>query len=284
MTGPDDSVLTMRQVITLELDLSTLQRAVGGGSYVRGAEYARQQAVLRVTWDPQDTALRGVVRGQDGNIYQTAAFFSLADGRPAQFEMGDCSCPLEYDCKHVVALVLSVLEPGPPGSARAESPQPAWRQSLDSLLDQGGAVRGDATPLAIELALTGSPGQARRGGQAPAQVPLKLTARLVRPGKNGGWVAGGLTWGRLDALGWSGDHSEQQVRLLRELHVLYQASAAGGYYGYHYGDDRSIEFSAIGSRQLWPLLDEAAAAGVQLVYRAGAAAWPGTSRPGSAWT
>lgn len=133
-------------------------RAVGGASYARGAEYARQQAVLRVTWDPQDIALRGVVRGQGGNVYQTAAFFSLANGRPAQFEIGDCSCPLEYDCKHVVALVLSVLEPGPAGPARAESPQPAWRQSLDSLLDQGGAGRADTRPLAIELALTGSPG------------------------------------------------------------------------------------------------------------------------------
>ena len=41
------------------------------------------------------------------------------------------------------------------------------------------------------------------------------------------------------------------MRLLRELYVLYQASGGrGGYYGYHYGDDRSIELSSIGSRQL----------------------------------
>ena len=267
MTGPGDIVLAMRHVITLELDLSTLRRAIGGGSYVRGAEYARQQAVLHVTWDPEDTVLRGMVRGQGGNVYQTAAFFSLADGQPAEFETGECSCPLEFNCKHVVALVLSVLEPGSPGSARPESPQPAWSQSLDSLLAHGGAARCGTTPLAIELALTGGAGQPRWGGQAAAQVPLRLIARLVRPGKNGGWVAGDLNWGRLDALGWSRDYSEQQVRLLRELYVLYQASGGrGGYYGYHYGDDRSIEFSSIGSRQLWPLLDEAAAAGLQLVY------------------
>ncbi len=267
MTGPGDIVLAMQHIITLELDLSTLRRAIGGGSYVRGAEYARQQAVLQVTWDPQDTALRGTVRGQGGNVYRTAAFFSVADERPAEFEMGECSCPLEFNCKHVVALVLSVLEPGSPESARPKSLPPAWSQSLDSLLDPGGADRRGTTPLAIELALTGGAGQPRRGGQAAAQVPLRLIARLVRPGKNGGWVAGDLNWGRLDALGWSRDYSEQQVRLLRELYVLYQASGErGGYYGYHYGDDRSIEFSSIGSRQLWPLLDEAAAAGLQLVY------------------
>ena len=46
----------------------------------------------------------------------------------------------------------------------------------------------------------------------------------MRPGKNGGWIAGDLSWGRLDALSYAGDHSAQQVRLLRELHALYQAS------------------------------------------------------------
>jgi hypothetical protein len=267
MTGPGDIVLAMRQVIRLELDLSTLRRAIGGGSYVRGGEYARQQAVLQTTWDAEDTALRGMVRGQGGNVYQTAAFFSLADGRPAEFETSVCSCPLEFNCKHVVALVLSVLEPGSSEPGRPQTAPPAWRQSLDSLLDQGGPARGGTTPLAIELTLTGGPGQPRRGGQAAAQVPLRLIARVVRPGKNGGWVAGDLSWGKLDALGWFRDHGEEQVRLLRQLYLLYQASGArGGYYGYHYGDDRSIEFSSIGSRQLWPLLDEAAAAGLQLVY------------------
>jgi len=267
MTGPGGIFLGMRHVITLELDLSTLRGAIGGGSYVRGAEYARQQAVLQAAWDAEDTALRGMVRGQGGNVYQTAAFFSLADGRPAEFETGECSCPLEYNCKHVVALVLSMLEPGSPESAQPRSPQPAWRQSLDSLLDHGGPARSGTTPLAIELTLAGGPGQPRWGGQAGAPAPLRLMARLVRPGKNGSWVAGDLNWGKLEVLGWFRDHSEQQVRLLRELYALYQASGGrGGYYGYHYGDDRSIEFSAIGSRQLWPLLDEAGAAGLQLVY------------------
>jgi len=133
MTGLSSIVLAMPQIIMLELDLSTLQRAIGGGSYVRGAEYARQQAVQHVTWDVGETALHGTVRGQKGNVYQTAAFFSLADGQPAEFEMGACTCPLERNCKHVVALVLSVLEPGSPGSARPERPQPDWRQPLDSL-------------------------------------------------------------------------------------------------------------------------------------------------------
>jgi SNF2-related domain/SWIM zinc finger len=261
MTVPTAIVLAMQQVVTLELDLSTLKRAVGGGSYVRGAEYARQQAVRHASWDPADTALRGTVRGHGGAVYHAAAFFSLADGRPATFAMGDCSCPVAFNCKHVVALVLSALTSEPPESAGESSRPSAWEQSLDSLLDPGGSVRCDTTPLAIELSLAGGPGQPGWGGQAAP----KLIARLVRAGKNGGWVAGGLSWGKLDALRYSGGYSEQQVRLLRELHVLFVTSGSRGGY-YYYGADQSIEFSSVGSRQLWPLLDEAAAAGLQLVY------------------
>ena len=254
--------------MVLEFDLASLRRVTGGGSYARGAEYARQGAVLRARWDPEDYALRGMVRGHGTSVYETAAFFSLTDGLPAEFEMGECSCPVEFSCKHVVALVLSALAPGSPGTARPESPRPpAWEQSLESLLDPGGSARPGTTPLAMELALAGGAGQARRGGPAAEQAPLRLTARLVRPGKNGGWVGGDLSWGKLDALRYSGDYSEQQVRLLRELYVLYQACGGrSGYYGYYYGDDRSIELSSISSRQLWALLEEAEAAGLRLVY------------------
>jgi superfamily II DNA or RNA helicase len=252
----------------LEFDLATLRRAVGGGSYVRGEEYARQGAVLHAAWDPEDNALRGMVRGHGTSVYEAAAFFSVADGLPAEFEMGECSCPVGFYCKHVVALVLSALTPGSAGATRPARPQPtAWEQSLESLLDPGASSRPGTTPLAIELALASGASQARWGGTPEGQVPLRLMARLVRPGKNGGWVGGDLSWGKLDALRHSGDYSEQHVQLLRELYVLYQACGGrSGYYGYHYGDDKSIELSSVSSRQLWPLLDEAEAAGLWLVY------------------
>jgi superfamily II DNA or RNA helicase len=257
----------MSQVTILDLNLATLRRAVDAGTYARGAEYARKREVLYATWDPDGDALRGLVRGHDNKVYHAAAFFSLTRGRPAEFELGECNCPAEFNCKHVVALVLSALVPGTPAPTQPEGLQPAmWEKSLDSLLSPGPSARSGTTPLAIELALAGGPGQAR-WGKAAGRVPLRLIARLVRPGKNGAWVGGDLSWGKLDMLRYSGNYREEQVRLLRELYVLYQARAdRGGYYGYSYGEDRSIEFSAVGSRQLWPLLDEAAAAGLRLVY------------------
>ena len=227
----------MAHVTILDLNLATLRRAVDAAAYARGAEYARQRAVLYATWDPAGDALRGLVRGREDKVYHAAAFFSLTPGRPAEFELGECNCPVEFNCKHVVALVLSALVPGTPEPARPEGPQPArWEESLGSLLGAGQSVRSGTTPLAIELALAAGLGQAR-WGQTARPVPRRLMARLVLPGKNGGWVAGDLNWGKLDMLRYSGDYREEQVRLLRELYVLYQARAGrGGYYGYSYGD------------------------------------------------
>ena len=42
-------------------------------------------------------------------------------------------------------------------------------------------------------------------------------ARLVQPGKHGGWIGGTLSWGKLDSYGYFGGYPATQVRLLREL-------------------------------------------------------------------
>ena len=247
---------------TLDFDLATLRRAIGGGSFVRGTEYARQQAVLHVAWDPDGSALRGMVQGQGGHVYRTAAFLTLPPGQPAKFGMGECSCPVSFNCKHVVALVMTAVGSGTIEAPASATPSTAaWDQSLDSLLGPDTPAGPGTSALAIELSLTGGAGQATWGGP----VPLGLSARLVRPGRNG-WVAGDLSWARLDTLRRGAGHNDQQVRLLRELYALYQASSDHrGLHGYVWGQDRTIEFSAIGSRQLWPLLDEARAAGLVLV-------------------
>ena len=92
-----------------------------------------------------------------------------------------------------------------------------WEQSLDSLLatPQAGdaSAAGDATPnapLAVELSLVQStpepfryPSYSTDNGrhEPPAEDAIrkfKLQARLVQPGRLGGWVAGHLSWSRLD--------------------------------------------------------------------------------------
>jgi superfamily II DNA or RNA helicase len=160
-------------------------------------------------------------------------------------------------------------------SQTARSPQAArsaaWAQSLETLLrpDPGAAAAQHETPLAIELSIDFcvTPGYQR--SQAPPRSQVKVAARLVQPGKKGGWIGGSLSWGRLDALQFHGGHGAPQLRLLREMYASYRLR--GGYQAWYpgYGDERYIDLTAFESRQLWPLLEEADALGVQLVQPRG---------------
>ena len=136
---------------------------------------------------------------------------------------------------------------------------PVWRQSLDALLSPASTNDRVGTPLAIELSLSVS-------GPSPS-----LDARLVRAGKRGGWVAGDLSWAKLNMLRHSG-YPDAQLRLLQELYATYRASSSNSF-GYHrysygtyaYGDAKTISLLQFESPQLWPLLDEARRVGLRLL-------------------
>src|SRR5260221_1570694 len=248
-----------------------------------------------MAWNGARSTLHGSVRGREEHPYSTEAFFSFGDEHSLEFVHGQCSCPVGYNCKHVAALILAATSPvtgpapaGPAPTARAlaaaapattvrgaagrgGSPQGslsgAWGRSLESLLGSGpagGPGRAGGTPLAIELTLPMDVGSRAAGGP-----PVKVMARLVQPGKNGGWIGGSLSWTRLDSLQYYGDYPAAHVRLLQQMYAAYRASAGqGGYYAYHpYGDGKSLDFSAFESRQLWPLLDEAETVGLRLVHK-----------------
>ncbi|HET7014055.1 MAG TPA: hypothetical protein VFI65_09095, partial [Streptosporangiaceae bacterium] len=267
----------MQRGFVPEIDPVSLQDAIVGGSYARGVEYLRQQRVAGMWWDESRRALEGKVRGRDGDFYLTIAYFSPGAGAALEFEHGECSCPMALDCKHVVALTLAGSASGnraagSAGSAGApakrvvrapEPPQaPAWEQSLRSLLPQAPAAArvGQHTgpSVAIELSLIHPAANSSTRGPEP-----RLSARLVQPGKNGGWIAGNLSWGRLDLLNYYGDHRADHVRLLSELYAIHRSNINSFYL---YGSERSIDLTAFESRQLWPLLDEAASIGLPVIY------------------
>ncbi len=272
----------MRSPILPGLDPRSLEIIVGPTSYARGVQYARQGAVSRMWWDDSMDALRGYVRGSAGERYGTTVYFSRVDGGLV-FEAGECSCPVGLDCKHAVALVVTAATAAAP-VIQAPRPRPlTWEESLESLI--GPATAGTAgaagaagvagaagaathaTPLAIELSLvpaadaTGP--DATRPAAGQAAPGLTLSARLVRPGKNGGWVAGNLNWGQLDSLTFNDHYQADHVRLLNEILALYRSRQ--NTWRYYYGAEKSIDLGAFESRQLWPMLDEAESIGLRLV-------------------
>ena len=224
------------------------------------------------------------MRGSAGSCYETVAYFHPAGPSALEFDQGECSCPVGFDCKHVVALVLAAAQAqlartGSQRTAAAQARALTWEQSVQSWLgpqtapggggpDVGGPDGGrqpTAALLGIELTLVPDARPAFSGDPAAGDAPPRLMARLVQPGRKG-WVGRSLSWTKLDSqYGYDG-WPAPQVQLLQEIYAVYRARTGQPlYYGYGYGDDKSIDLCAFESRQLWPLLDEAAALGVRLV-------------------
>ncbi|WP_034267453.1 DEAD/DEAH box helicase [Haloechinothrix halophila] len=242
----------MRYEVPLDIDPAEIIEAVGPDTYARGLKYAREGKVERAVYRARAGAIVGTVNGNARKPYTTTARLAPEGG----FAHGECSCPVGFNCKHVVALVLAA---GDDGEGNGEQTSSSWEQPLQELC---GTKQTAAThpPLGIEL-------MASRGLRGREH---NVSARLVRPGKRDGWVAGDLSWTRLDSLHLYGDYDDEQVRLLQELYALAQppggARYPGRYHGYSSADDKYIDLSTFGSRQLWPLLDQARSAGVRLVH------------------
>lgn len=263
-----------------ELELSAVEAAVGSRSFERGRGYARANRVLAVEWDVGTGTLTGSVVGQ-GALYDTAAFFTADRDGALTLDDGECTCPVGYNCKHVAALVITAADRGVGGrlaahgarSRRVLGPRSSrqvataaqrrsWEEPLRALVDAP-AAQAAGIPLAIELTLQAS-GLAAGG-------PLRLMARLIRPGVRGGWVAGSLSWAGLDS--WrvqSGEYRLDHLALVRELYAIHRARegriAYSHSYGAGYGADKMLDLGGCDSAQLWSLLDEAARLGVKLVH------------------
>ncbi|ONH60122.1 helicase [Frankia sp. CcI49] len=236
----------------------------------------------------------------------TVQFTGVGSGEQWWFEGGRCTCPVGLDCKHAVALVLAAATragdtgagsggAGSNGAGRAGG-TPAhrsdatgardWASSLAALIGERSATNEPhgTTPLAIELTLSaesaevpaarssrGGRGRRRsdgRGGAGRGGGPsVGVRARLVKAGKTG-WI-NALPWSKLNSpYGAQRDsYLPAHLRILREMYAVYlSGQEETGYGAYVYGDVKYLDLGAFTSPRLWPLLDEAAAAGVRLVH------------------
>ena len=154
-----------------DVDLSEVATAVGSRSFDRGRAYARAARVAVVEWDPEDGTLTGSVAG-NGGLYETVAFFVGDSAGALEFEDGECTCPVGYNCKHVAALVIAATEAvsrSPAGRSRRQRARrgsaPAWEAPLRALHRAAGAAgsRQPAGDRAGAARRPASPAGARRG-------------------------------------------------------------------------------------------------------------------------
>ena len=275
MSAPADSLADMNVAFS-DLDPESVEDMVGTDCYQAALGYVRRQAVVHQVWVAAQNELWGLVQAVLGEFYTPVVHFSRR-GSALEVTGAQCSCRAGHGYEHAAALLIAAtqtadgaLAPGGPAVPR-QGPRPrAWDRSLESLLAGGHEARPPGeTALAIELTLVGDQaGRERRfaAQPQPAGPSVRLMARLVQPGKNGGWIGGTRGWGKLESYGYFTDCSGPQLQILRELLALYRTRDSQPYYYYSHGDERSIELSAFESERLWPLLDEAEKAGLPLVY------------------
>ncbi|WP_373509419.1 SWIM zinc finger domain-containing protein, partial [Thiocapsa sp.] len=107
----------------------------------RGRRYLQERRVLSVDHDAARGLVTGRVRGSGRRIYQCIVQIGAhADG--AVSVVGQCSCPVGYNCKHVAAVLLS-LGARPAGGA-ASGGAPVLPHPLSTWLDQ--VERATASP------------------------------------------------------------------------------------------------------------------------------------------
>jgi superfamily II DNA or RNA helicase len=169
-----------------QLTRKDIVAAVGGRFFAHGRDYVERGLVLSVQVleeTPEWIRLRSEVRGSSGQTYEQAIEIERQDD---QVEIsGTCSCPMDFDCKHVAAVCLSYMMQPPAGARGAPADEDdgivGW---LAGVADAGRAAAPDPQGEMLAYVLK----QPRGAGSHALDVDL----RIAHQHKNGG----GLTRGR----------------------------------------------------------------------------------------
>ncbi|MBC7452957.1 MAG: DEAD/DEAH box helicase [Massilia sp.] len=125
----------------MHFTLNDIVRNFDSGTYSRGHDYAQRGKVRALAHN--DDVIDGKVVGSGGQLYQQS--ISIVERKNAVGFNGSCTCPMQLNCKHVVAVLLRCLEqmPDVPAPRRTEPALPhavsAWLHQVQQALDTAGA-------------------------------------------------------------------------------------------------------------------------------------------------
>ena len=264
-------------------------RFVGPTTFSRGRAYARQGAVRSSQWTNDNTCLFGEVQG--GNLFPYAVSISVTRSPSERIVAidGACSCPVEINCKHAVALLIAAaphsapsdLDPSATGEERvlrivgaarptkglpagtgrwpgvqAAKTAPNWEAPLHAVVggSESGAFETEPAEIGLqfELVMTSPPSTSR--SSAPASG---IRVRPLIRNHTNNWVRTGISWSRLDYFTYGRSargRTAEHLVVLTELLALSRLSTRGHYYR---ATPDEVWLQTINSRRLWDLLIEA---------------------------
>ena len=113
------------------LSNTLIRETCGERAYQRGNGYYRNRRVLKVEVKRQNALtwlVYAMVRGSQ--LYQQ----NIAISKDTEYFSGECSCPVGYNCKHVVAALLSIVDSDLLGQLVSHSnPVDEWLDQLGEL-------------------------------------------------------------------------------------------------------------------------------------------------------
>jgi superfamily II DNA or RNA helicase len=229
-----------------DLSETEIRAHCGNQSFERGMHYAFQGAVAELHSSSR-RLLQAKVSGSGGRLYQTEV--NALINRRTAWPICTCSCPVQFDCKHVVA-VLVVAREWAMGAELPGGPEPTarWEQSLADLVVPRKSEATPAIGLQVDLV-------------TPRNAPLaRLRIRPVARGRTG-WVKTGASWRDLER-GYSGVPVDPAQReLVRDLLAHWRGRASTYYNSYN---EPQVFLDDVGPA-IWVLLRQALESGFALV-------------------
>ena len=259
-----------------------IAQQVGTRTFDRGQAYAVERRVRSLATRPDGMMLLGTIEGSGSETYQT-----IIEARPhpkgrSHLWSGRCSCPVGADCKHVVALMLTardvaqgrVVEPQA-GVDRDGSDAPVLESAPLVVPPHWSDVFGHLRPRAVEPAPVAERPEPR-GDLMPAGLFVDTVYRDQR-GRRGvpelsyglrptRWTRAGM-WHR--TLSWHDALPQwrpgirflpEHERIMGRLHDVARRGSGGTTYF-----SATPPLSLDASPDVWPLLREARAAGIEVM-------------------
>jgi superfamily II DNA or RNA helicase len=128
----------------MEFTRDDIRRQFDPGTFGRGEEYARKGRVLGIDLDGDK--IYGEVEGSGNNVYEQK--IRVTNGKHGIQFKGDCGCPMNFNCKHVVAVLLTMLDRAAPDVPMAAE---RWLQQLTALQDYLHRAQGPSADNAFRI-------------------------------------------------------------------------------------------------------------------------------------
>ena len=238
------------------IEPDAIRRQAWGGAFTRGTQYFHDGAVRRVEWDAASRTITGDVAGSRAQRYRCVV--SLLANRDG-IDSTRCSCPMEADCKHVVATLLAgnaqrlgmraPAPPAPDGVAEMRPTRPVgvsaapkqltWRDLVPAAPARAGSL--PKHPLALGVELRHRVQHSTRSWAPPTVEPVSPRALaadaggllvglrpLMRSPSTRRWIQGQVSWDAVRRPG--GPFDDVHARWMAELHSIARDVRAGAVY------------------------------------------------------